>query len=233
VALPLLDLPRLDLVVTTRELAAYARQAWLLRHDVNEPVLPARTRPGDHVVVCLHGLFATAGVLRPLRQRLERHRSIHTASLTYPVGPGVPALARRLGELLHILPSDVHLHLLGHSVGGVVARYYAQLIGDRRIVQTLSMAAPFSGVPIASRLPVQVARDLHPRSMLLRELRLASPRVPHHSLIADSDRVLDAPLSHALPGADVTVIPRCGHNMLLYDDRAAAIVERTVLAKVA
>jgi pimeloyl-ACP methyl ester carboxylesterase len=221
-----------DLTVTTREIAAFARQAWLLRHDVSAPVLPANARDGDHVVVCLHGLFATAGVLRPLRGRLERHAGVHTATLTYPVGPGVRTLARRLGELLAELPPRAQIHLLGHSVGGVVARYFAQEMGDGRIVQTISMAAPFAGLRLASRLPVEVARDLHPHSALLRQLRLGSRRalgVPHHSLVADSDRVVEAPLSHALAGGDVTVIRRCGHNTLLFHDRAAAIVERAVL----
>jgi pimeloyl-ACP methyl ester carboxylesterase len=226
-------LPLLDLEVTTRELAAFARQAWLLRHDVARPVVPHEARDGDHVVVCLHGLFATAGVLRPLRRRLERHPGVYTATMTYPVGPGVVALARMLRELCAQLPAGVHLHLLGHSVGGIVARYYAQEIGDPRVVQTLSMAAPFSGVRLTSRLPVEVARDLDPRSPLLRRMRLASSPVPHHSLVADGDRLLEAPLSHALPGGEVTVIPRCGHNTLLFHSQAAIVVERSVLATLA
>ena len=78
-----------ELKTTGRELAAFARQAWLLRHDVARPIVPRGARPGDHVVVCMHGLFATAGVLRPLRRRLDRHRGIHTAALTYPPGPGI------------------------------------------------------------------------------------------------------------------------------------------------
>jgi pimeloyl-ACP methyl ester carboxylesterase len=229
-----LPLPKLR--VAGRELAAFARQAWLLRHDVGEPVLPSEVAAGDHVVVCLHGLFATAGVLRPMRQRLERRTGVHTATLSYPVGPGIEALMRRLGVLLDELPANAHLHLVGHSVGGVVARYYAQHAGDARVLQTISLAAPFAGVRQASRLGVAIARDLDPASQLLRSLRLGSTRafsLPHLSIVAEDDRLVGAPLSHVLPGGDVTVIRECGHNSLLYHNEVARLVERRILDEIA
>lgn len=224
-----LPVPRL--AIYRREIAAFARQAWLMRHDIGFDV-PKAAEPGDDVVVCLHGLFATAGVLRPLRTRLERHPRIHTASLTYPVGPGVRVLARRLHELMGELPTSVRVHLLGHSVGGVVARYFAQEMGDARVVQTISLASPFAGVERVGWLGVEVARDLDPASKLLRTLRLGSRRrlaTPHLSLIAENDAVMKAPLSHALPGGDVTLVRRCGHNTMLYHEETAAHVERRIL----
>ena len=219
--------------VASREAMAFARQAWLLRHDVMQPVLPRSPRPGDDVVVCLHGIFATAGVLRPLRDRLERHDGVHTATLTYPAGPGIETLARRLAELVAELPDAVQVHLVGHSLGGVVARYFAQEIGDPRVVQTISLASPFAGVAATRWLGVGVARDLSPQSPLLRQLRLGAHRklaLPHLSLVAEADALLPAPMSHALPGGDVTLIRRCGHNTMLFDDTVARHVERRVLS---
>jgi pimeloyl-ACP methyl ester carboxylesterase len=233
VALPL---PKLD--VAKREIAAFARQAWLLRHDALRPVLPKAARAGDDVVVCLHGLFATAGVLRPLRERLERHSRVHTATMTYPPGPGIPALGRQLGELLAELPHGCRVHLLGHSVGGVVARWFAQELGDARVLQTISLAAPFAGVRGAGWLDamglrgVAVAGDLDPQSPLLRKLRLGSQRklgIPHLSVIAENDAVVSGPTQHALPGGDVMVVKSCGHNALLFHERVAELVERRVL----
>lgn len=224
-----MQLPKFE--IAGRELAAFAKQAWLMRHDVGRPVFPANTEPGDHVVVCLHGLFATAGVLRPLREQLEKHPGIHTATLSYPVGPGVKPLARRLGELLSELPSDVSLHLLGHSLGGVVVRYFAQEIGDPRIVQTISLGAPFAGVRGASWVGLELTRDLAPSSSLLRALQLGSRRrlaTQHLSIVAENDQVVSAPMAHALPGGDVTLVRRCGHNALLYHEQAIAAVERRV-----
>ena len=107
-------------------MAAFARQAWLLRHDTRAPVVPRGCREGDDVVVFLHGLFATAGVLRPIRAAVSKHSGVHTAALSYPPGPGLHMLAARLSEVLQGLPKGVHVHLVGHSLGGIVARYFAQ-----------------------------------------------------------------------------------------------------------
>jgi pimeloyl-ACP methyl ester carboxylesterase len=114
----------------------------------------------------------------------------------------------------------------------VVARYFAQEMGDPRIVQTISLASPFAGVRNARWLGVDVARDIDPSSKLLRTIRLGSRRelgVPHLSLVAEDDAVVRAPMSHALPGGDVTLIRRCGHNTMLYHEETARLVERRVL----
>src|SRR5262249_27617674 len=119
-----------------REALAFARLATLLHRDLAALHADHATADED-VVVLLHGLFATAGVLRPLRRRLEQQAGAHTASFSYPPGPGIPALAERLGALVAKLPEGVRIHLVGHSLGGLVARWFVQeLGGDPRVVQT-------------------------------------------------------------------------------------------------
>jgi len=183
-------------------------------------------------VVFLHGLFATAGVLRPIRSAIAKHPGVHTAALSYPPGPGLRPIADRLGEALAQLPQSVRVHLVGHSLGGIVARYFAQEIGDSRVVQTISMASPFAGVPRARLLGFEGARDLDPSSPLLRRLTLGHSRaahIPHLSIIAGSDEMVRAPVIHALPGGDVIVLDGRGHNTLLFDDEVARILVQRVL----
>ncbi len=213
------------------EAMAFARQAWLLRHDLFEPVVPANVGDDDDVVVFLHGLFASAGVLRPMRSQIMRHAGMHAAALTYGPGPGVDEIAGRLTGLLRDLPSTASVHLVGHSLGGIVARYYAQEISDVRVVQTISLSSPFAGVPRAAWLGFEGARDLDPDSPLLRRLRLRSAghAVPHLSIIAGADKLVKTPVAHALPGGDVTVMPDRGHNTLLFDEEVARVVERRIL----
>lgn len=221
----------LPFVVAGREAMAFARQAWLLRHDLLEPVVPANVGDDDDVVVFLHGLFASAGVLRPMRAQIMRHVGIHAAALSYAPGPGVDEIAARLTVLLRDLPDSSRIHLVGHSLGGIVARYYAQEIGDDRVVQTVSLSSPFAGVPRAAWLGFDGARDLDPESPLLRRLRLRSGNhaVPHLSIIAGADSLVKSPIAHALPGGDVTVMKDRGHNTLLFDEEVARVVERRIL----
>jgi pimeloyl-ACP methyl ester carboxylesterase len=216
-----------------KEVAAWARQAALIHHDVLEPALPERAADGDDIVVLLHGLFATAGVLRPLRRALGKHRRVHTAAMTYAPGPGVEELAQKLGALVRDLPAGARLHLVGHSLGGIVTRYFAQEIGDPRILQTVSLASPFAGIKRAALLGFGGARDLDPQSELLRRVRLGSsraPQIPHLSIIAASDVIVPAPISHALPGGEVILMEGRGHNALLFDAEVAGHIERRVLA---
>jgi pimeloyl-ACP methyl ester carboxylesterase len=228
---------RLDsLAIAGREAMAFARQALLIRHDVAEPLVPADVAPGDDVVVFLHGLFATAGVLRPLRAAVCRHEAMHPATLTYFPGPGVEELAGRLATLMNAIPKNAWIHLVGHSLGGIVARFYAQEARDPRVVQTISMASPFLGVPRVGRVPIDTVRDLDEGSPILRKILLCdrAAAVPHLSIIAGGDTLVRSPVAHALPGGEVVVRHGVGHNTLLFDEGAAKIVEqRIVEARVA
>ncbi len=221
----------LPFLVAGREAMAFARQAWLLRHDLLAPVVPANVGQDDDVVVFLHGLFASAGVLRPMRAQIMRHVGMHAAALSYAPGPGVDAIASRLAVLLQDLPATSRIHLVGHSLGGIVARHFALEAVDARVVQTISLASPFAGVPRAAWLGFEGARDLDPDSPLLRSLRLRSGAhaVPHLSIIAGADSLVKSPIAHALPGGDVTVMKDRGHNTLLFDEEVARVVERRIL----
>ena len=125
---------RLDAV--RREAFAFARQAVLLPRDVQRPLTPApeHVDEGDDVVVFLHGLFASAGVLRPLREHVTRHPGIHGATMSYAPGTDVEGLALRLEGLLAELPPHARVHLVGHSLGGIVCRWLATMRPDPRIV---------------------------------------------------------------------------------------------------
>jgi len=226
-----------ELGIMGRELLAFAKQASLLHKDVARPVVPRDLKTGADVVVVLHGLFATAGVMRPMRRKLDRHPCVETASLTYPPGPGIEVLASRLGSLLETLPADVRIHLVGHSAGGIVVRYYAQHVAPPgRVVQTISMASPFAGVRPAGLArwfspAATVVRDLAPQSAILRELRLQSTDsdIPHLSILAENDTVIGRPTSHALVGGDVVLVRACGHNAVLYHPEATAAVEARIV----
>lgn len=205
-----------------REAVAFARQAVLLHRDVTA-VYPEGVSEGEDIIVLLHGLFATAGVLRPLRRHIEEQASAHTASFTYVPGPGIERAALQLQELVAGLPTHARLHLVGHSMGGIVMRWFVQeLGGDARIVQTISLASPFFGTRHARLMPSPCGRDIVPESALLARLRQGAShlsRAPHLSISAGRDVVVTE--STRLPFGEHLVVPDCGHNGLLFHPAVA------------
>jgi triacylglycerol lipase len=203
-----------------REALALARQATLLRHDLGA-ALPS-TNAADTVVL-VHGFLATAGVLRPLAKALEAEVGIATASFTHRPGIGVVELAERVAQVVQRVPSG-RVHLVGHSIGGLAARWFVQeLGGDARVVQTLSLASPFWGVRRAELVPGALARDLEPESALLAKLRAGiAAGVPHFAVSGTHDLVVGA--AGTLGAAGEILADGCGHNAILYDTKVLAHV---------
>ena len=208
-----------------REAAALARQATLIYRDVRG-ARPMWVREDRDVVMLVHGLFATAGVLRPLARDIEERSGAFTTSFTHPPGPGIASIAHDIARAVRAISGDVRIHLIGHSIGGVAVRYFVQELGsDSRVVQTLSIGSPFGGVKPARLFPAPVGRDIAPGSALLERLaRGARERlgVPHLSIAGLQDHVVPSG-AHLAAGERVSVAG-CGHNSLLYHPQVVAEV---------
>ena len=207
------------------EAVSSLREVVLMARDL-APVLPA-VKPGDDVVVLLHGFMATAGVFRPMRARLERDVHARVATFTHAPGAGVKRIARQLEALVRRIPLGARVHLVGHSLGGVVARWFVQeMEGHARVVQTISLGSPFGGTPVARRLPVLVGADLHEGSHLLARLRARAHvgAVPHTSIDAGADRLVVGVRNAVFPRSDAIVLEGRGHNSLLFDEEVVRIV---------
>jgi pimeloyl-ACP methyl ester carboxylesterase len=206
-----------------REAAAIARQATLIYRDVRGAQL-MWVSEGRDVVMLVHGLFATAGVLRPLRRELEERTGSHTCSFTHPPGPGIASIAGEIARAVHSVSGDVRIHLIGHSIGGVAVRYFVQELGsDSRVVQTMSIGSPFEGAPPARLFPAPVGRDIAPGSKLLERLASGARQrllVPHLSIAGLEDRVV--PRGAHLAAGDRMDVAGCGHNSLLYHPKVVS-----------
>lgn len=215
---------RLEELLGTETIATL-REVVLMHRDLG-PVVPA-AKPGDDVVVLVHGFFASAGVFRPMRARLERELACRVASFTYVSGLPVKRVAAQLADVVARVPGGTRVHVVGHSLGGVVARWYVQELGGwRRVVQTVSLASPFGGAPLAHRFPVAVGADLKAGSLTLGRVRGRAHvgSVPHTSIVAGDDRVVVGHHRAAFYHGDVHVLPGRGHNTLLYDEEAIRLV---------
>jgi triacylglycerol lipase len=204
------------------ERLALLREVALVPRDL-AAVVPD-VRPGDDVVVLVHGFLASAGVFRPLRARLERETAARVATFTHAPCVGIRRIAKQLGELIGHIPKGARITVVGHSLGGVVARWYVQeMQGHARVARTVSLASPFLGMAVPQLL---VGADLHAQSELLKRIREHAPAcgVPHTSIVAAADTVVAGVATACLGFGDVVVVPNRGHNAILFDESVASLV---------
>jgi pimeloyl-ACP methyl ester carboxylesterase len=191
---------------------ALLREMALVPRDLTD-VIP-EVGGEDNVVVLVHGFLASAGVFRPLRARLEREAGARVASFTHAPGAGIRRIAKRLAALVERFPSSARVTIVGHSLGGVVARWYVQEMGgDARVARTISLGSPFGGIDVP---PFLVGADLHEQSDLLKRVRERAHAcgVPHTSIVAEQDTVVAGIRTACLGFGEVVVLPGRGHNGL-------------------
>ena len=211
------------------ETIATLREVVLMPRDLFEIVPEAKH--GEDVVVLIHGFMASAGVFRPMKKRLEDEAFAHVASFTHPPLASVPSIAKSLARVIDRIADGARIHLVGHSLGGLVARWYVQeLGGHERVVQTISLASPFSGTKHADVLPILIGAALRTESHILRRLRARAHEfeTPHTSIVAEEDAVVVPAANAIFPKGDVVTLPGRGHNTLLYDDTSL----RTVIQRI-
>lgn len=221
------------------EANALRRQSALLHRKLMPRRVPLMTRgEREDVVFLLHGFMATAGVFEPLERHLREEGIEHIASFSYHPFRSVSSLGAELKRACDEFPARARLHLVGHSLGGVVARFYAQELGGaERVEQIISLASPFHGTTAAQRLPgplgrvTPILREIVPDSALLAKLRQDTTNLPHTSVVAAADMLVTPPHSAAFPGSEVVVLDGVGHNGLLFDERAARLVSQKILAR--
>lgn len=187
----------------------------------------------EDVVFFVHGVLATAGVFAPIERALRAAGVDHFASFTYHPWRTVASLVQELKGEVRAIPGRARLHLVGHSLGGIVARAYVHEAGGHaRVAQTISLASPFHGTTLARVAKAGVVREIAPDSPLLARLRAPErqPRVRHTSFVAADDLVIQPAMSAAFPFGEVIVVDDTGHNGLLFEPSVAAAITDRVLA---
>lgn len=215
-----------------REAGAMAQQGWLIAKNL------IRRRPvieGPRAVVFVHGFLAAGAVFGPMRERVTAELGLPTLDFTYGPFGGFESIADGLAE--HIdrhIGRRVTLSLVGHSLGGLVARWYLQELGPAHAVDRLvTLATPHGGTRSARFAPGSLGAALRPGSAILERL---GPRVgpadsplSHVALVAGADTMVTPPESAGAVEADEVVrIEHLGHNELLFDERVHEFVVRAL-----
>jgi pimeloyl-ACP methyl ester carboxylesterase len=189
-------------------------------------------------VVLVHGYAGTDAVWSPLRHRLAEAGFDHVVSLSYnSIAADVPTLAAEVAEHARAAQeatAAAGVHLVGHSFGGLVARYAVA----RRLWATAStvvtIGTPHGGAPFARFGPGRCARHMHPGSPLLAFLCGPAPatRARWVAYYSDTDRVVppwSARLTDPRLAARNVLVPGCGHLTMCRDPRLLASVVSELL----
>jgi triacylglycerol lipase len=131
-------------------------------------------------ILLLHGLIDNRSIFLLLRRALRRRGFGQVLTLNYsPFTQDLRTAAERLAELVESTCEATgyeRVHVVGHSLGGIVARYYVQRLGgDRRVHTLVTLGSPHRGTVPAHLLPSRLLRQLRPGSELMAELDAPSP----------------------------------------------------------
>ncbi|MCA0146141.1 triacylglycerol lipase [Blastococcus sp. LR1] len=132
-------------------------------------------------VLLVHGLVDNRSIFAVMRRNLRRRGFAHVCSWNYsPFLTDIAQAAADLGRQIEQICAQTghdRLHVVGHSLGGLIARYHVQRQGgDRHVDSLITLGTPHQGSVLAHALPTPLVRQLRPGSPVLRELEQPAPR---------------------------------------------------------
>lgn len=107
--------------------------------------------PAREAVVLVHGIWLIGLAMVPLQRRMRQH-GFHARILAYRSLRRTPAQnAERLRRLVERCPEPV-VHLVGHSLGGIVALHLLHEHPPAKIGRCVLLGAPAQGSAVAALL---------------------------------------------------------------------------------
>jgi pimeloyl-ACP methyl ester carboxylesterase len=148
-------------------------------------------------VVLVHGLIDNRSIFAVMRRSLRRRGFAQVCSWNYsPLSSDVARCAADLGaHIERVCEQTGHdrVHVVGHSLGGLIARYHLQRqAGDRRIESLVTLGTPHRGSVLAHVVPTPLIRQLRPGSAVLQELAEPVPdcRTRVTAIYSDLDQMV-------------------------------------------
>jgi pimeloyl-ACP methyl ester carboxylesterase len=181
-------------------------------------------------IILVHGLIDNRSIFTLLRRGLRRRGFGRVITLNYsPFTQDIRQVAHRLAALVEQTCEETgyeRVHVIGHSLGGLIARYYVQCLeGDGRVHTLCTLGTPHAGTFAAHLMPQRVVKQLRPGSELMREL--AGPatglRTRFVAFWSDLDQLVvpkrSARIDHPDLSARNVLLRGVGHMSLPIDGR--------------
>jgi hypothetical protein len=181
-------------------------------------------------IILVHGIVDNRSVFTLLRRGLRRRGFGRIVTVNYSsISGDIRLLADRLGEIVEQVCEETgfeRVHVVGHSMGGLVARYYVQRLGgDERVHTLVTLGSPHQGTIPAYALPHPLVRQLRPGSDVVRELAEPAPgcRTRFVAVWSDLDQMIvpkrAATIVHPDLSARNVFLRGIGHLSLPVDGR--------------
>ncbi len=181
-------------------------------------------------IILLHGVVDNRSIFALLRRGLRRRGFGRVVGLNYsPLSQDIRRVAQRLADLVEEVVRETgyeRVHIVGHSMGGLVGRYYVQRMGgDERVHTLVTLGSPHAGTTPAKFFPIPVSQQMSPRSDIVRELDAPAPhcRTRFLSIWSDLDQMIipkrSARLVHPDLNARNVFVRGVGHMSLPVDGR--------------
>lgn len=131
-------------------------------------------------ILLIHGIMDNRSVFTVFRRALHRRGFgvVHAVNYGLFVGDLREAARELRGHVEELCEATgaEKVHIVGHSLGGVIARYFVQRMGGSARVDTLvTLGSPHAGTLGAYLIPTALGRQLRPGSPALTELEEPAP----------------------------------------------------------
>jgi hypothetical protein len=190
--------------------------------------LPVSVRKprGPRPIIVVHGYFMNRASFLPLAHRLTCAGLGPITGFEYWTLGKTASAARRLGAYVDKVCAATgadEVDLIGHSMGGMVGRYFVSLRGGGEHVRNLiTIGSPHGGTDVSGFGFGRPHRELYPGSSLLDRLESAPvpPKTRITSIWSRSDALVPA-VAADMRGVEQIVFDDLGHLSLLASRRVA------------
>jgi len=171
-------------------------------------------------VLLLHGYACNSGYWRPLSALLAQANISHLAIDLEPLGAGIDELAPQVQAAVQRLcaaTGSAQVVIVGHSMGGLVARAWLRRYGAAQSARIVTLGSPHQGTALARTAPGRNGAQMRRGSAWLVELAAAEANLQREiftSIYSVHDNIVAPQDSSHIPRARNLVYGGIGHVAL-------------------
>ncbi len=194
-------------------------------------------RRGDTPVILCHGYNHNRSAFILLRHRLKSAGWGNIVTPNFrPASASIPDFAAQLSDRVKQVMTQTgceKVDLIGHSMGGLVARYYIEKLGGSTCVRTaITLGCPHRGTKMAALGILKSARQFHPDSAVIKELSEAVRPPDSVNMVAvwsEFDNIILPPENALLPDpCNGIMVQNVGHIAMLFSGKVFSEVRKAL-----